>query len=99
MLFMFVLRFKGFDDEWNKVKLDDIVTLMQCGLSSQLSVENIGILVLRSNNILNGHIDLTDIKYWYLNDTKGATIENYFLKKDDLLVNFINSLRKMGKSV
>ena len=71
---------------------------MQSGLSRQLSVEDIGVPVLRSNNIVNGHIDLTDIKYWYLKDTKGATTENYFLKKNDLLVNFINSIGKMGKS-
>ena len=70
---------------------------MQSGLSRQLSVEDIGVPVLRSNNIVKGHIDLNDIKYWYLNDTKGATTENYFLKKEDLLVNFINSIHKMGK--
>ncbi|MBQ9025645.1 MAG: restriction endonuclease subunit S [Methanobrevibacter sp.] len=70
---------------------------MQSGLSRQLSVEDIGVPVLRSNNIVKVHIDLNDIKYWYLNDTKGATTENYFLKKEDLLVNFINSIHKMGK--
>ena len=92
------LRFAGFDDEWKTFKLGEIITLMQSGLSRQLSVEDIGVPVLRSNNIVNGHIDLTDIKYWYLKDTKGATTENYFLKKNDLLVNFINSVSKMGKS-
>ena len=71
---------------------------MQSGLSRQLSVEDIGLPVLRSNNIVNGQIDLSDIKFWHLVDTKGSKTENYFLKKDDLLVNFINSLGKMGKS-
>ena len=92
------MRFSGFDDEWTTFKLDEIITLMQSGLSRQLSVEDIGVPVLRSNNIVNGQIDVSDIKFWYLIDTKGSRTENYFLKKDDLLVNFINSLGKMGKS-
>ena len=92
------LRFNGFNDEWATFKLGEIITLMQSGLSRQLSVEDIGVPVLRSNNIVNGQIDVSDIKFWYLIDTKGSRTENYFLKKDDLLVNFINSLGKMGKS-
>ena len=92
------LRFNGFNDEWTTFKLGEIITLMQSGLSRQLSVEDIGLPVLRSNNIVNGQIDLSDIKFWHLVDTKGSKTENYFLKKDDLLVNFINSLGKMGKS-
>ena len=92
------LRFNGFNDEWATFKLGEIITLMQSGLSRQLSVEDIGVPVLRSNNIVNGQFDVSDIKFWYLIDTKGSRTENYFLKKDDLLVNFINSLGKMGKS-
>ena len=92
------LRFSGFDDEWAKVKLGDIITLMQSGLSRQLSPEDIGVPVIRSNNIQNGHVDISDISYWYLKDTKGAKIENYFLKKNDLLINFINSLSQIGKN-
>ncbi|WP_297898094.1 restriction endonuclease subunit S, partial [Methanobrevibacter sp.] len=71
---------------------------MQSGLSRQLIDKDIGIPVIRSNNLINGKIDFSDIKYWYKDDNKGAKTENYFLKENDLLVNFINSLSQIGKS-
>ena len=92
------LRFPEFNDNWEIVKLNNIISLMQSGLSRELSDEDIGVPVLRSNNIVNGHIDISDIRYWYLKDTKGAKVENYFLKDGDLLINFINSLSQIGKN-
>lgn len=42
------LRFYGYDDGWKIFKLENIITLMQSGLSRQLSVEDIGVPVIRS---------------------------------------------------
>jgi type I restriction enzyme S subunit len=71
--------------------------LIQSGLSRKLSQKDIGVPVLRSNNLINNELNLDDISYWYIKDSKGAKIENYFLKENDLLINFINSLSQIGK--
>jgi type I restriction enzyme S subunit len=92
------LRFQEFQGEWEKKKLGDIVSLMQSGLSRKLEEKDIGVPVLRSNNLLNNKLDLSDISYWFKVDDKGANIDNYLLKKGDLLVNFINSLKQIGKT-
>jgi len=92
------LRFPEFSGEWKKEKLSDIVTLMQSGLSRKLEEKDIGLPVLRSNNLIDNRLDLSDIRYWYDVDDKGANLANYFLKKGDLLVNFINSINQIGKT-
>ncbi|CZQ85654.1 restriction endonuclease type i hsds [Trichococcus palustris] len=70
---------------------------MKSGLSRLLSNEDIGLPVIRANNINNGNLDLVnDIKYWYVNDPQGANTRNYLVHKSDILVNFINSEAKMG---
>lgn len=84
--------------EWEEKRLGEIVILMQSGISRRLSEKDIGVPVIRSNNLIDEKIDKTDIKYWYEIDNKGANLENYFLKKGDLLINFINSLAQIGKS-
>lgn len=90
------LRFNGFHDEWEEKKLGDILSMLKSGLSRQLSFDNIGIPVLRANNVNGSFVDLSDLKYWYLEDPQGAKIENYIVDKGDLLINFINSIPKMG---
>ncbi len=95
------LRFK--DDnrrefpEWEDKKLGDIVDVMQSGVSRMLSDADIGLPVIRSNNLINNKLNISDIKYWYTEDNQGVNLENYFLKEGDLLVNFINSLAQIGK--
>ena len=62
-----------------------------------LSNEDIGLPVVRANNINDGILDLeNDIKYWYIDDPQGAKTSSYLIHQDDLLVNFINSEAKMG---
>lgn len=85
-------------EEWEVKKLGEIIEVTQSGLSRKLSNENIGITVLRSNNLLNGKIDRSDIKYWYKVDPQKAKIEDYFLENGDILINFINSIAQIGKS-
>lgn len=90
-------RLDGFEDEWEKVSFNDIIGHLKSGLSRELKNEDIGIPVVRANNIDNGFLYLDrDIKYWYNEDPKGVNINNFLIQKDDILVNFINSKSKMG---
>ncbi|HSD07647.1 restriction endonuclease subunit S [Flavobacterium sp.] len=95
------LRFKDENGEdypdWEEKKLGELVTLMQSGISRMLSDTDIGLPIIRSNNLQNGRIDVTDIKYWFKIDNQGANLENYVLSEGDLLVNFINSIAQIGK--
>ena len=62
-----------------------------------LKNEDVGVPVVRANNIEDNKLDMNnDVKYWYNPDPQGAKIENYTIKKDDILINFINSEAKMG---
>jgi len=64
-----------------------------------LSNEDIGLPVVRANNIVDGKFEMeTDVKYWYAVDPQGAQTSNYFVCKDDILINFINSESRMGSA-
>lgn len=89
---------KGNNKGWEKVTLGDCVSLMKSGLSRKLSTTDIGMPMLRSNNIGSKHCIFDDIKYWYVNDPQGANTKNYVLDDGDLLVNFINSIAQIGKA-
>ncbi|HEY3371690.1 MAG TPA: restriction endonuclease subunit S [Prolixibacteraceae bacterium] len=93
-----VLRFSEYTGEWEIKKLGETTKQMQSGVSRKLSDIDIGLPILRSNNIQNGKLDVKDIKYWYLIDDQGVNLENYHLKNNDILVNFINSLAQIGKA-
>nr|WP_312080549.1 restriction endonuclease subunit S [Acinetobacter schindleri] len=101
-LFSQQIRFKADDGsefgEWENVILDDVILGMQSGLSRQLKDEDTGLIVLRSNNVIDNKISYLDVKYWYLDDPQGANVENYILEDGDILVNFINSMAQIGKS-
>lgn len=90
------LRFPGFEGEWEEKKLGESMKVLKSGLSRELSNTDIGLPVIRANNIDGYNFKLDNIKYWYKNDPKGANTSNYLLKKGDILVNFINSEAKMG---
>lgn len=91
------IRFKGFTDVWEQRKLGDVILDLKSGLSRQLSIEDIGLPVVRANNINDGKLDMSnDVKYWYENDPQGANTLNYLIHKNDILINFINSEAKMG---
>ena len=101
-LFSQQIRFKADDGsefgEWENTTLDDVVIGMQSGLSRQLKDEDTGLIVLRSNNVIDNKISYEDVKYWYLDDPQGANVANYILQDRDILVNFINSMAQIGKS-
>ena len=89
----------SYPEEWRIASVGDIANGLKSGLSRKLSPADIGLPVLRSNNLMNGGgIDYTDIKYWYVDDPQGAKTENYVLVDGDLLINFINSISAIGKA-
>ncbi|WP_300080701.1 restriction endonuclease subunit S [uncultured Thomasclavelia sp.] len=82
---------------WEQRKLGDTLVELKSGLSRMLSNNDIGLPVIRANNINEGYLNMeTDIKYWYEKDPQGADINNYLVSKGDILINFINSEAKMG---
>jgi type I restriction enzyme, S subunit len=91
------IRFPEFSEDWKLRDLGDLLSNLKSGLSRMLSNQDIGLPVIRANNINNGILDLdNDIKYWYVDDPQGANTKNYLIQKHDILVNFINSEAKMG---
>ena len=91
------IRFKGFTEDWEQRKFSDIFAEVKSGLSRMLSNDDIGLPVVRANNINDGQLNLVDdIKYWYKNDPQGANTNNYLIEQGDILINFINSEAKMG---
>ena len=91
------IRLDGFKGEWKIIKLGDVLSELKSGLSREFSNDDIGLPVIRANNISDGNLNLDrDIKYWFKDDPKGANTANYFVKENDILVNFINSEAKMG---
>lgn len=91
------IRFKGFTEDWEQREFSDIFAEVKSGLSRMLSNDDIGLPVVRANNINDGQLNLVDdIKYWYKNDPQGANTNNYLIDQGDILINFINSEAKMG---
>ena len=91
------LRFPGFTGDWEQREFSDIFAEVKSGLSRMLSNDDIGLPVVRANNINDGQLNLVDdIKYWYKNDPQGANTNNYLIEQGDILINFINSEAKMG---
>lgn len=85
-------------EDWDVVKLAEVTSEMKSGLSRKLSLQDIGVPVIRSNNLHDGRMDFSDLKYWYDLDPQGARVEDYFLRDGDILVNFINSMSQIGKA-
>ena len=91
------IRLDGFEGEWENIRLGDVLSELKSGLSRELSNDDIGLPVIRANNISDGNLNLDrEIKYWFKDDPKGANTANYVVRENDILVNFINSEAKMG---
>lgn len=84
--------------DWEEHCINEFIISLKSGLSRELQNEDIGIPVIRANNTYNGIVGGNDIKYWYKKDPKGANIDNYVLDDGDILINFINSLPRMGEA-
>lgn len=84
-------------DAWEQRELGETLDDLKSGLSRKLSTDDIGLPVVRANNINDAVLNMMDdVKYWFKDDPQGATTSNYFIRKGDILINFINSETKMG---
>jgi len=84
-------------EEWPVFHLEKVVKFIKSGISREFSSYDIGYPVIRSTNIQNNRLDLTDVKYWHLKDPQKANLKNYIIEDGDILVNFINSINQIGK--
>ncbi|MCE7990957.1 MAG: hypothetical protein HEP71_03220 [Roseivirga sp.] len=74
-------------------KLDKLITQLQYGISESL-LDKGEIPVLRMNNLQDGKLDLTDLKFY--NQRKGE-IDQFILNQGDILFNRTNSFELVGK--
>ena len=86
-------HFGHFKPKHEVVKVGDHIELLQYGISESLD-EAVGIPVLRMNNLQNGKLDLTDLKYL---DVAMSDLEGIILEKGDVLFNRTNSFDLVGK--
>ncbi len=75
-------------------KFGSLIKNYQYGLSEKASTENIGIPMLRMNNIVDAELDLAKLKYI----KKTERIKDFILDKNDLLFNRTNSKELVGKT-
>lgn len=80
--------------KYPSIKLKNFIKGYQYGLSEKASKENIGIPMLRMNNILNAELSINDLKYL----AEDQSLKNYILDKGDLLFNRTNSKELVGKT-
>ena len=73
--------------------LGDLIFQMQYGISESLSLDA-GVPVLRMNNLQNGELELSDLKYF---DFSKDDLEKYRLDRGDVLFNRTNSFDLVGK--
>jgi len=83
-----------FNGKYAPVKLKEIIEGYQYGLSVKASTENVGIPMLRMNNINNSDLYIDDLKYI----PKTNEIGKFILNKGDLLFNRTNSKELVGKT-
>lgn len=79
--------------EWDYAKLKQFVRSAQYGISTSLSDAEIGIPVLRMNNIQDNAFDVADVKY--SDSDEARTLK---LKIGDVLYNRTNSMQHVGKT-
>jgi type I restriction enzyme S subunit len=77
------------------VNFGSVVEYSQYGISEKASANKIGIPMLRMNNIVNGELDISNLKYLV---TNGKDISNIVLQKNDFLFNRTNSKELVGKT-
>lgn len=76
------------------IKIKKLIDKSQYGLSTKADLNSNNIPMLRMNNIKNGELDITNLKYIDLNNKK---FETYILNKNDIVFNRTNSKELVGK--
>jgi len=103
------VRFKNFDrwdtqsnsfnlnqikSKFKFIKVRKIIENSQYGLSEKANLNTNDIPMLRMNNIINGELDISSLKYIKFS----KKLDNYILKENDVLFNRTNSKELVGKS-
>lgn len=87
--------FHNFKSRYDVKKLGNLIVEIQYGISESLNEEaNCGIPVLRMNNLQDGKLDLTDLKYF---TAENGELDKFILNKGDVLFNRTNSFDLVGK--
>lgn len=76
------------------VELDEILEAVQYGTSEKANISQQGIPVIRMNNLVNGFLDVSDLKHIQL---PGKVKDNLLLERGDILFNRTNSKELVGK--
>lgn len=76
------------------VPLDTVIDETQYGTSEKANTEQRGFPIVRMNNIVDGRLDLTNLKHI---DLQPAQAEKLYLKDGDILFNRTNSKELVGK--
>ena len=79
--------------EWEVEPLRHFVPTVVYGVSVSMSEDPAGVPVLRMNNIEQGRIDVTDLKF-----SQSLEVRSLLLKPGDVLFNRTNSLDHVGKT-
>lgn len=82
------LRFPEFTDEWEEIRLKEVVNKVGSGKTPKGGAtvyQNKGIMLLRSQNVQNGFLDLEDVVY--ISEEINQTMKNSNVKTGDLLFN------------
>lgn len=87
-----LLRFKS---NYDVVSFGSVVSKYQYGTSDKANNNNNGYTILRMNNIVDGEIDISDLKYINLDSKNFNSLR---LDKGDLLFNRTNSKELVGKT-
>jgi type I restriction enzyme, S subunit len=78
--------------DWEVFKLSEVVPRAEYGISVSLDDE-VGIPVLRMNNLKNGEVDITDLK-----KSSSSKAANLLLQPFDVLFNRTNSIEHVGRT-
>ena len=91
------IRFAGFTDAWVQRKLGEVTTKIGSGKTPKggnAVYLRDGIPLLRSQNIVNDIVDLTDVVY--ISDAMDKDMANSRVRKDDVLLNITGA--SIGRS-
>jgi restriction endonuclease S subunit len=80
--------------KYKPVQLCSILSRMQYGTNSKANTDGHGVPMIRMNNIVDGQLDLRDIKHIVLSERDK---NNLLLKEGDILINRTNSKELVGK--
>jgi len=81
--------------KYNLKLLKEVLTQIQYGISKKMNEIGEGYKILRMDNIVNGRIDVKNIKYVKIEKNEFL---KYKLEKGDILFNRVNSFELVGKT-